>query len=97
MSRYTDKSWKQNQLNKLKPEDGESSITRSVFDRWEGHSDGVFRAMKIAFFPRMAANLVFTNGRFMPIVAGLAQDFVTTTAFRKEVVTLAVKANFKGK
>ena len=92
--RYPDKNWKQNQLNKLKPEDGETTITRAVFDRWEGHSDGVFKAMKIAFFPRMATNLQYANGTFSPLVAGTAQDFVTTTAFRKQVVTLAVAAGF---
>ena len=94
MPRYPDKSWKQNQLNKLKAEDGEAVITQHIYDRWNGHSDGVFKAMKIAFVPKLADSLVFTNGSFAPLVAGLAQDFVATTAFRKQVVALTVAEEF---
>ena len=94
MPRYPDKSWKQNQLNKLKAEDGKAVITLHIHDRWNGHSDGVFKAMKIAFVPKLADSLVFTNGSFAPLVAGMAQDFVTTTAFRKQVVALTVAEGF---
>ena len=94
MSRYPDKSWKQNHLNKLEVEDGDSTITRSVYDRWEGHGIGVFKAMKIAFVPRMALALEYINGTFSPIVAGTLVDATNTQAFKQQVVALAVATGF---
>ena len=44
-------------MNKLEAEDGDNTITRSVYNQWEGHGIGVFKAMKISFVQRMALAL----------------------------------------
>ena len=94
MKRYPDKSWKKNQLSKLKAEDCETIITQPIYDCWNGHSNGVFKAMKIAFIPIMADNLVFTNRSFASLVINTVQDFTTTTNFCKQVVALSVATGF---
>jgi hypothetical protein len=93
--RYPDKSWRQNQLSKLVPEEGASSITRSIYDRWDRQTGNVFKAMKIGFVPKMAQNLEFDNGRFGAIITATPVDDPTTPAFKKRVCKLAVDAGYQ--
>ena len=54
----------------------------------------MFKAIKIAFIPRMALALEYINGTFSPIIAGTLVDATNTQAFKQQVVTLAVAAGF---
>eukprot|EP00961_Rhodomonas_salina_P226161 3057516-Rhodomonas_salina.1 len=94
MPRYPDKSWKQNQLNKLECADSETKISRAIYDRWQGHSSGVFKAMKIPFVPKLADSLSYNNGLFASLIPGVADD-PTNAAFRKRVVSLVLTEGFQ--
>ena len=87
---YSDKSWKQNRFPHLKCAEGETTITRSVFDRWDGDVAGVLKAMKISFVQKMADRLVFTAGVFEPMVSGHPTDNPDSKQFQHEVINIAM-------
>ena len=94
---YADKSWKQNRFPELKPADGETAITRSAYDRWDGNTAGVFKAMKIPFVRPLADTLPFNDGKFQPLIPGTSADDVTQATFKKHVITMCCTAGHRFK
>ena len=87
---YTDKSWKQNRFPQLKCADGETTVSRQTYDRWDGDTEGVLKAMKISFVLKFANSLTFDEGIFLPIVAGTIGDMPATDEFKDAIIGLSM-------